>query len=87
VNIEHGYEFQQAPLTQIDTADAAAAFAQAVKRMPSGKPSQRAHRTRRPGLDPAGPDTWQLVDRPPVVHRTQQHGHTSVHGTPSPTPT
>jgi hypothetical protein len=60
-NVEDGYEFQQALLRQVDTADAArAAFAQAVKRMRGGKPPQRGAPDPQSGLDPARLETWQL---------------------------
>jgi len=60
-NVKDGYEFQHALLSHLNKADTArAAFAQAVKRIRSGKSPQRGAPDPQSGLDPSRLETWQL---------------------------
>jgi hypothetical protein len=60
-NVNEGYEFQQALLSQILAVEEDRhAFRRAIKRMAHGKSPQAGAPEPQSGLDPALPSTWQL---------------------------
>jgi len=60
-NVDEGYEFQQALLSQVLAVEEDHhAFNRAVKRMASGKSPQAGAPEPQSGLDPSLPSTWQL---------------------------
>jgi hypothetical protein len=60
-NVEEGYAFQQALLTQVLAVEADRnALSQAVKRIAGHKKPQADAPEPQSGLDPAAPETWQL---------------------------
>ena len=60
-NVNEGYEFQQALLSQVLAVEEDRhAFRRAIKRMADGKSPQAGAPEPQSGLDPALPSTWQL---------------------------